>query len=333
MINGRNLEKVVGFIHHAFKDNESVKIYTNHKLRTLGGSLREFDIIIKTTINNIEICIAIECKDYKRPVPVDKIEAFNSKCCQFMEISKRVFVSSSGYQSGSIETANHFGIELYTLDNLDRELIPNILNLIRIDRQIRINYDISIGIGCTLAELPEVEKSEDLAIYFNDANESPISIYGFLWNNVVVKNQQEISSVMLFNFMKGECRTDKKMHIPFKIKTSNVFIKDRNGKECPVDIINAELICWYDEIPTLVTSASSYQRSNSKSEASVFSINSGKNKFDIVYTNKKNIPTVFIEKDGKPKQLEVLATFVDNNSELIINENNSSYEVDGTAIG
>lgn len=74
--NGKQLEHIVCLIEESFKDSQNTTIYSNHKIQNKDGRNREFDILITTKVNEYEINIAIECKDYKSKVSVDKIEAF-----------------------------------------------------------------------------------------------------------------------------------------------------------------------------------------------------------------------------------------------------------------
>ena len=52
--------------------------------------------------------IAIECKDYEKPVPVKDIEAFNTKCDRIKSINKKIFVSKNGYQKDAIPKIKRF---------------------------------------------------------------------------------------------------------------------------------------------------------------------------------------------------------------------------------
>jgi len=89
MNNGKQIEKLVRLIQEALKDFPGTQIFSNYKITNNSGRKREIDVLLKTNINGYEIIIAIECKDYKTPIPVEKIEAFNSKCQRIKGISKK----------------------------------------------------------------------------------------------------------------------------------------------------------------------------------------------------------------------------------------------------
>ncbi|CCH55127.1 hypothetical protein BN8_04363 [Fibrisoma limi BUZ 3] len=122
---GRPFEKMVALIQEAYRDLPHTKIYTNHLVKDRLGKNREFDVFIVTKVNGYDFRIAIECKDYVGPVPVEKIEAFNSKCSTVSNINKKVLISSNGFQSGAIENAAHFDIELQTLSTIKNVVLPD----------------------------------------------------------------------------------------------------------------------------------------------------------------------------------------------------------------
>jgi hypothetical protein len=93
---GKNLELLVRLIHETLKDVQNTQVYSNFKIENTSGRDREIDILIISSINGFEIKIAIECKEYKRAVPVKEIEAFYGKCKRINGISKLVFVASNG---------------------------------------------------------------------------------------------------------------------------------------------------------------------------------------------------------------------------------------------
>lgn len=112
-------ETVNNILQSSLRDNPNTIIYQNHKLTNTSGNKREFDILIISRLNNTEIQIAIECKDYKDNIPVEKIEAFKTKCDRIPSINKKIFIAKKGFQKDAIQAANQFGIELYLLKDFD----------------------------------------------------------------------------------------------------------------------------------------------------------------------------------------------------------------------
>lgn len=141
MQKGDLLEITLRIIQESLKDNNSTEIYSNYRIENSSGRRREFDIVIKTTVNGFELTVVIECKDYKKPVPVEKIEAFHSKCLRIPTVNKKIFVSRNGFQADSINAAREFGIECYHIENIDTDIVKTwfSISLIKpISRNIQI---------------------------------------------------------------------------------------------------------------------------------------------------------------------------------------------------
>jgi len=120
---GKLLEITLRIVQESLKDKSDTKIASNQKLINESGNKREFDIVIESIINKFEIITVIECKDYIKPVPVEKIEAFQSKCERIPKINKKVFVSKNGYQSDAINAAKFYGIEIYKVEEISKNLV------------------------------------------------------------------------------------------------------------------------------------------------------------------------------------------------------------------
>lgn len=124
MRKGKNLEEVIHLIQNSLVNNDTI-VSKNKKLKNASGNYREFDVLIESKINELQIVIAIECKDYKKPVAVEKVEAFNSKCSRIPIINKKIMISPAGFQKDAISAAEEFGIDIYEFKNLDTEVINN----------------------------------------------------------------------------------------------------------------------------------------------------------------------------------------------------------------
>ncbi len=122
---GKNLENIIKLIEETLKDSSQTKVYCNHKIKNTSDRYREFDVFIESKVSGHDIKIAIECKDYKSPVSVEKIEAFETKCNRIKSINKKVFVSSNGFQLDAINAAKEFGIELQIASKLESNQIKN----------------------------------------------------------------------------------------------------------------------------------------------------------------------------------------------------------------
>jgi hypothetical protein len=76
---------------------------------------REFDVAIRFQSGLHEYLTVVECKDFNKKVPVEKVEAFITKSRGVLA-HKAVMASSAGFQSGAIEVAKKHGIKLLTLE-------------------------------------------------------------------------------------------------------------------------------------------------------------------------------------------------------------------------
>lgn len=147
--NGKSLERLVTLIQQALSDKDNTQVFSNYKIKDSTGGKREIDVLIKSELNGFEILVAIECKDYSRPVSIDKIDSFKAKCDSISKISKKVFVSTNGYSSGAKRNANEYGILLYDVKEISFESInewfPKISQL---HLQLQI-VDFKFGLGTT----------------------------------------------------------------------------------------------------------------------------------------------------------------------------------------
>lgn len=75
---------------------------------------RQFDVTIRFKVGFYEYLTLIECRDYKRPIEVEKVEAFITKA-KHHKANKAIMVSAYGFQSGAKKVARRENIELYSL--------------------------------------------------------------------------------------------------------------------------------------------------------------------------------------------------------------------------
>ncbi|MES2223595.1 MAG: restriction endonuclease [Patescibacteria group bacterium] len=73
---------------------------------------RQIDILVKRSIGQYPIVIAMECKDYKRPVDVKEVEAFATKL-KDIKANKGAMVAGKGFSQAALETAKRHGIDMF----------------------------------------------------------------------------------------------------------------------------------------------------------------------------------------------------------------------------
>ena len=111
---GKMLESYVQFVYQKlleFTDSEGTLVSTNVSILGKTGAKHEFDVYYEFEHLNIKHRIAIECKDWSRPVTIGEIRDFSAKLDDLNNISG-VMVSKSGYQAGAKQYAQGKGIQL-----------------------------------------------------------------------------------------------------------------------------------------------------------------------------------------------------------------------------
>jgi len=177
MKNGKYLENFIYIIQNSLINDSKTKVFKNKKLKNISGNFREFDIIIETNINNLLINIAIECKDYKSPISVEKIEAFNSKCLRVPEIHKKIMISSKGFQKDAISAAKSFGIEIYNFNEIEKTVIKDWISLkVFNPYNIYINFDF---VEINFNQKPSFKITEKTLFQIDDLR-VPISLPQFI---------------------------------------------------------------------------------------------------------------------------------------------------------
>jgi len=100
----KHFERLVAAIHHAADQGADVR--WNEKI---GG--RQFDVTIRFRRGLYDYLTVIECKDYEKPVPVEKVEAFVTKAAD-AKADHAVLASTSGFQQGAQDVARKHNMTL-----------------------------------------------------------------------------------------------------------------------------------------------------------------------------------------------------------------------------
>ncbi|MGB7194234.1 MAG: restriction endonuclease [Collimonas pratensis] len=116
----RDLEHLVANIQRGLAPEASVE----HNVKVMGKDSeieRQIDIYVKQQIGQYTMTIAIDCKDYKRPVDVKGVEEF-AGMVQDIRANKGVLVCPAGFTSSAKKLAKKKEIELYRpVDNNDHK--------------------------------------------------------------------------------------------------------------------------------------------------------------------------------------------------------------------
>jgi restriction endonuclease Mrr len=72
----------------------------NQRVKGRSGGMRQIDIMISQQVGLYPVSIAIECKRHRRPLGIDKVEAFVTKL-RDVSASHGVMVSNTGFDAGA----------------------------------------------------------------------------------------------------------------------------------------------------------------------------------------------------------------------------------------
>jgi tetratricopeptide (TPR) repeat protein len=114
------LEQIVAMLH---KD-EGVKVETNVDLPPKSGDksrTREIDVLLTRDVAGYPVRVAIQCKNYGKPITVGQIGEFKDLLEDVgIPYQYGIIVSVNGYQSGAIKRAKELGIKTLVLEGLDK---------------------------------------------------------------------------------------------------------------------------------------------------------------------------------------------------------------------
>lgn len=104
-------EKIIERIQTQTAPNATVT--HNEKIMGKSGRKRQIDVSLRQKVGLFEVLIVIECKRYRRPVTIDKVEAFVQKNHD-VGASYGVMISNSGFDAGAKAIADSNYITLLT---------------------------------------------------------------------------------------------------------------------------------------------------------------------------------------------------------------------------
>ncbi len=127
-------EKFAQEIYQGLLNEERIKaiqVQHNVKLRGKSGQLHQVDVYWEYELAGVNHKVAIECKNYNKPVSVGKVRDFYGVLSDLNNVNG-IMVTKVGYQKGAKEFAAHYGINLkeLRLPNKEESIIGRLeLNL------------------------------------------------------------------------------------------------------------------------------------------------------------------------------------------------------------
>ena len=245
---GKKLEQLVRIVEEVYSCNSATEIFSNYKIKNTSSNNREIDVLIKSQINNFDITIAIECKEYKSKIPVEKIEAFNSKCLRIPEINKKIFVSENGFQKDAIDCAKNFGIELYTFGFLQENARKILLPIQQIKPKFK-GFEV-IKVWCEESPLLEKIRISKIEKFYSTNKNDEFDLYQLVESGAK-PNWSQIMGVAFYQWMKTKSSIHK---VHFVINLTGIFFEFENQEifvnqlECSANIDFDFIDVTYDEM-------------------------------------------------------------------------------------
>ncbi|WP_276963693.1 restriction endonuclease [Chryseobacterium sp.] len=302
---GKNLEKLVRIVEEVYKTNPNTKVHSNYKIPNESGNKREIDVLIESTINNFEIKIAIECKEYKAKVSVEKIEAFNSKCQRIPSINKKIFVSQIGFQKDAIDAAKNFGISLYTFDDIQSNASDILFPISRI-KPVFLGFEL-LDIYCEEnPRLSEIRIKSVQELQLISASGKKLVLYDLL-EEAVKPNWKYVSGQAFNNWLKDNTTQHK---IQFAVNCEGIFFEYEDEKITINQFIcNAKIN--FEFISPEIQTKEYRNFSNGEIKAQTVSFFDGEHSGSIVIDDVNKVH-FFDTSNNKIKELKLLAKYDKN---------------------
>ncbi|HUH50653.1 MAG TPA: restriction endonuclease [Flavobacterium sp.] len=310
MKNGKSLEKTIRLIQETLKDSENTKVFNNYKIENESGQKREIDILIVSSINDFDIKIAIECKDYNKKVPVKEIEAFESKCDRIKQISKKVFVSTNGYQADAINTAKYYGIELHTANKLKKEDIHSWFPIKQMGLQIESKFIApTLYLDTTQVILDAILKEFNGIVYRENINE-PIKIETLLIE-AIENNKRVIMNLAIVEWIKlEETKKDESFPIQFKLDFNDYFIKSTDIEKIKLFGLTSSVYVKFVKRDATILSGRIVKGSKENDITKSITIDVGGNmKSDIIIDKNEELTFFVTNEKGESEKLKSLFTY------------------------
>lgn len=127
----------------------------NQRVKGRSGRMRQIDIMISQKVGLYPVIIVIECKRHRRPVGIDKVEAFVTKL-RDVSASQGVMISNTGFDAGARAIA-----------------IDNLVTLLSYRETESVDWHSVVGDEAWLSLV--VTQAENVAISFLDGDQNVIS--------------------------------------------------------------------------------------------------------------------------------------------------------------
>ncbi|MET0061798.1 MAG: restriction endonuclease [Candidatus Thiodiazotropha endolucinida] len=276
MKQGRSFELLVERLERQLSNDPNILIETPKRLRDFQTcKLREHDVVITVNYSHHRVMIGIECRDRSRPVGVNHVEAFESKC-RNTGISKGIIVSASGFYSTAMKKAQKMGIRCIELKDIEH------VNFLDTD-----------------AVVVQYTKVFTQASYTPVLVKDPIStlekyeIYDS--NGRLVTNEQIKANLIQFQDSFPWCEAGKELTRTIIFKTHGfTLINSVDGEKIPMDALQVLVTyhCQHEEIEFASKSYTDLKKGETLAELAVAPLTIDGGKKQLVLIGSKDGTTV-----------------------------------------
>jgi hypothetical protein len=107
---------------------EGAKVTESKMMRDrLTKRFREVDVVIEGKVGNHPVTVCVECRDHKRVADVTWVDMMKAKH-ERLDTNALILASSSGFTPEARNVASTFGIEVFTLEDVESADIPRMLS-------------------------------------------------------------------------------------------------------------------------------------------------------------------------------------------------------------
>lgn len=174
---GRIIEAIVASMH----EGDGVKVERNVKLPPIGSQkpTREIDVLLSSEVCGYPVRWAFECKNLKKRIGVEYIDAFVGKL-QDVGIPPKfgIFVTTSDYSKGAIDQAKKVGIRLLIMKDILRDMGPDIQHAVQ---STVFLLPILNGLECQNFVYDATMHFSEASVLFNKQGEAITTIPDQIW--------------------------------------------------------------------------------------------------------------------------------------------------------
>lgn len=237
------------------------------------------------------------------------LSGFINKCQRISGISKKIFVATNSFQADAFNAAKDFDIELYNLNEIEYQDIIDWFPIKQLKAKYLLKPPHGLEMDAEQSDIDNIPQDNELIVHFYD-NTPATTLTAFLWDSIIYKNQSQLKSLLIYEFMKNKGNLNYQTIIPFEGDITGIYIKGENDKKISITRVKSAIVGWLEETPAKIIGARSYQKCDSETIADIVSIDAERGEFaDIVFTKEKDFKIFHTDDKGKVRQLQALFEF------------------------